>query len=237
MTIDHEEAMGAGGAAADERSQPATLADRASTEAVELASTATEGAREVAGEMSSQAKAVMGEARQQFDGFVTQARGELREQAQQRNDRLATQLRTFSEQLTALAEGRPEGAGTLSGYVYDAEDHVRRLAARLEQRGPNGVMDDVTHFARRKPGVFLAGALGAGFLVGRAIRAGAFAQSSSVTDGQRSDGAVGYSTSPYAGGINAGPADLGDGGARPPESVPTAVGTFGSSERDAELRP
>ena len=237
MTIYHEEAMGTGGAAAGDRSQRGTLADRASTGAVEVASTATEGARQVAGELGSQAKAVMGEARQQFDGFITQARGEIREQAQQRNDQVATHLRTLSEQLTALAEGRPEGAGTLSGYVYDVEDQVRRLATRLEQRGPNGVMDDVTRFARRKPGVFLAGALGAGLLVGRAIRAGAFAQSTSVTDGQRSSGAVGYTTSPYAAGIDAGRADVGDGGAWAPESVPAAVGTFRSSERDAELRP
>ena len=76
----------------------------------------------------------------------------------------------MSQQLVALADGRPESAGPLAGYLYDAEDQVRRLASRLEQGGPQGVIDDVTRFARRRPGLFLTGAMAAGFLVGRAMR-------------------------------------------------------------------
>jgi hypothetical protein len=43
----------------------------------------------------------------------------------------------------------------------------------MEQGGPEGVIQDVAGFARRRPGMFLAGAAGIGFVVGRLVRAGA----------------------------------------------------------------
>jgi hypothetical protein len=124
----------------------------------------------------TQAKAVAGQAKQQLENFVGEARDEVRQQAQQRNDQAAEQLRTLSERLIALAQGRPESAGSLTDLLYDADDKVRSLATRLEQRGPQGVADDVSRFARRRPGLFLAAAAGAGFVIGRAVRAGASEQ-------------------------------------------------------------
>ena len=38
--------------------------------------------------------------------------------------------------------------------------------------GPQGLLNDVTDFARRRPVVFLAAAVGTGFMVGRLARAG-----------------------------------------------------------------
>jgi hypothetical protein len=52
----------------------------------------------------------------------------------------------------------------------------------MEQGGAQGVVDDVTRFARRRPGVFLAGAAGMGFVVGRLVRAGAASQRTDATD-------------------------------------------------------
>jgi hypothetical protein len=47
----------------------------------------------------------------------------------------------------------------------------RRAADYLEDRGPEGLLDDVQEFARRKPGTFLLIAAAAGFAVGRLGRA------------------------------------------------------------------
>ena len=47
-----------------------------------------------------------------------------------------------------------------------------RSPSRLEDRGIEGVVDDVSRFARRRPGVFLLAAAGAGFVVGRFVRSG-----------------------------------------------------------------
>lgn len=171
MTV-HQDTGAPSAGTSDEQSRSARVAGQATSEASNVASTGADAARDVASEASTQVKAVAGEAKQQVDRLVNQARDEFRQQAQNRNDQAAGGLRTLSEQLTALADGRTESAGPLVGYLQDAEGQVRRLAWRLEQGGPQGVMDDVTRFARRRPGLFLAGAAGIGFLAGRALRAG-----------------------------------------------------------------
>jgi hypothetical protein len=217
MTMSYETAAPENGAASPDQSRPVQLAERAGEGAANVAETASEGVRDVADEVRTQARAVAGQARQQIDGFVDQAREEIRQQAGHRNEQAAVQLRTLSERITALVEGRPEGAGPLVGLLHDAEDQVRRLAGRLEQRGPQGVMDDVSAFARRRPGMFIAAAVGVGFLVGRAVRAGSSTEQADATKGQaggteisgrrrslespRGDAAV---TSPAVGGVAAG---------------------------------
>jgi hypothetical protein len=178
VTVEHGTATPPVGAASTEPSKPEQVVSRVGDEAGNIAGTAAEGVREVADEVRTQAREVTGQAREQLDEFVGQARDEVRQQVQQRSEQAAGQLRTLSDQLVALAEGRPESAGSLAGLLYDAEDRVRGLATRLEQRGPEGVKDDLSNFARRRPGVFLAAAVGLGFVVGRAVRAGSSAQQS-----------------------------------------------------------
>ena len=175
MTVQHHQ-DGVTGTTSDDQSTAARVADTAKNEASNVASTAADGARDVAGEAGAQAKAVAGEAKVQLDRLVGQGRQELRQQAEQRNSQAVGQLRTLSEQLGALVHGRPEAAGPLVNYASDLQYHVRRLAARMEQGGPQGIADDVTRFARRRPGAFLAGAAGVGFVVGRLVRAGAASQ-------------------------------------------------------------
>jgi hypothetical protein len=58
----------------------------------------------------------------------------------------------------------------LPGYVRDAQRRVQSIAARLEEGGPQGIIDDVGSFARRRPGTFLLCAAALGFVVGRTIR-------------------------------------------------------------------
>ena len=168
MTVQHDETGAAGG----DQSTAGRVADTAKSEASNVASAAAGGARDVAGEAGTQAKAVVGEAKQQLEQMLSQGRDEARQQAEQRTSQAAGQLRTLSEQFSALVEGRPDAAGPLVSYASDVQGQLRRLAARMEQEGPQGVIDDVTGFARRRPGVFLAGAAGFGFVVGRLVRAG-----------------------------------------------------------------
>lgn len=181
MTV--EDAMGRGDPGPDRYpptddapSKPARIADAASTEAATVASSAASGARDVVDEATTQAKAVAGQARQHLSTVVDQTKTGLRDQADERSRQAAGGLRTFSDQVNALAEGRPGDAGPLAGYLRDAETHVSKLADRLEQGGPQGIVDDVSDFARRRPVLFLAAAVGAGFVAGRLLRAGSAAQ-------------------------------------------------------------
>ena len=204
MTLEHETTVPQSGAT-NEQSRSAQVVDRAGEEVSNVVETATEGVREVADEVKTQAQAVAGEARQQFDDLVGQTRAEFRQQAEQRNEQAANQLRSLSEQLVALAEGRTESAGPLVGYLRDVDGQVRNLATRLEQRGPQGVVEDLSGFARRRPGVFLAGAVGIGFVIGRAARAGSTALQSSTTTSQpapavRPAPAVGFADEPLGNG-------------------------------------
>ena len=133
---------------------------------------AADAAREVGVQASDQARVVVGEAREQFGQLVGRTQEELRGRAAEQSDRAAGALRTLAGQLGALSEGRSVEAGPLAGYVGEAQVQVERFARRLSDRGPQGVLEDLAGFARRKPAVFLVLAGGAGFAVGRVTRSG-----------------------------------------------------------------
>jgi hypothetical protein len=155
-----------------DQSKTAKLADSATSAASDVASSATSGAKDVAGEAATQAKAVVGETKRQVSNVVDQTRHELTKQADERTRQAAGGLRTLSDQVSALTEGRPGDAGPLAGYLEDARARVTTFADRLDQGGPQGLLDDVTSFARRRPIAFLAATGAAGFLAGRLARAG-----------------------------------------------------------------
>jgi hypothetical protein len=98
-------------------------------------------------------------------------------QADAKSRQATSALRTMSDQLSALAEGRTSEAGPLADYLQEARGKVSALASRVESGGPQGVLDDITGFARRRPALFLLGAAGAGFAIGRIVRSGAAAVS------------------------------------------------------------
>lgn len=162
------------GAAKQEASRAAgeakDVADNAKQQTQEVAATASEGAKDVAHEASEQLHHVAQEATNQAGELFNQAASELRAQANTQTDRAAGGLHTLAAQLGALANGRPEEAGQVADYARQLNDKVEQLASRIEQRGPDGILEDVQGFARRRPGVFLAGAAAAGFVVSRLVR-------------------------------------------------------------------
>jgi hypothetical protein len=166
-----------------------------------VASSAKDTAKETVSEAATQLRSVASEAKDQVGQFAQQAAEEFREQADGRSAQAAQGLRSLSSQMDALANGRVDQAGTLVRFVQDGQSRVTSLAERLEQRGAQGVIDDIGAFARRRPGLFLLCAAGAGLAVGRMVRANATASSSSP-DGEES-GAPIYSSydaaAPYAG--------------------------------------
>ena len=165
------------------REQASDVAQSARQEATQVASSAADNAKQVASEATMQAKAVAQQAKEQVTNLVDQTRLEVLQTAQQKGEQAATGLRTFADQLRSLAIGQPDQAGQLQGYVQEAQDRVSALATRLENDGPQAVLADVTRFARQRPGVFLMVAAGAGFAVGRLVRAGTAASSEHQSNG------------------------------------------------------
>jgi hypothetical protein len=189
------------------------MADESTTERVkeqgrEVAQSASEEAGHVAGTVKEQAAEVRHEVAVQGQEFMARAKEQFRSQADTQAREASEGLRRFGGQARALAEGRVEEAGPLGGYVRQAGERIDGMASRLEEQGVDGVVSDVQDFARRRPGLFLAGAAVAGFAVGRMIRGARDASSSSGPPASPSREAI-----PAAG----------QGWASPPRPMPASV--------------
>ena len=103
-------------------------------------------------------------------GLVDRARRDVDDEARVRSRQAAGAVRTFADQVGALADGDPDRAGSLAGLVRDGQDRLAMLASRLDD-GPTALLDDVRRFARRQPVLFLASAGALGFVAGRLLRA------------------------------------------------------------------
>jgi hypothetical protein len=140
-----------------------SVARRVSTESMEKAG-------EVASAAGDEARAVVDQARDRTLEFVHDAREKLRVEADEQSRRLASTMRSFSDQLDTMARGQAS-----EGWVPDLSRRVAgtiaKTAESLETRGPEAVLGDLKAFARRRPGMFLAGSMGLGMLVGRIMRA------------------------------------------------------------------
>ena len=150
--------------------RPVTQA--AAEQAEELRDTVKDHAGDVASSARDQAGEVARTARSETQQVVDRTRSAVESEARQRTDDLAKSMRSIGDGIQALADGRPEDAGPVVGYARDAATRVGEVAQRLESRGYDGLVDDVSRFARRRPGVFLAGAGLLGFAIGRVIRSG-----------------------------------------------------------------
>ncbi|MGI8492420.1 MAG: hypothetical protein ACR2NJ_06640, partial [Acidimicrobiales bacterium] len=91
---------------------------------------------------------------------------ELSGRASEQTDKTATNLREVAGELHALAEGRPDQATRVVGYVRQVADRSEQYADRLGREGFGAVSGDLSRFARRRPGLFLLSAAAAGFAAG-----------------------------------------------------------------------
>ncbi|MFK3981961.1 hypothetical protein ACI2K4_16490 [Micromonospora sp. NPDC050397] len=121
----------------------------------QLAQSAAAQGKDVAGEASRQARELMG-----------QASSQLKEQAMAQQHRAADGLRALGDQLQAMSD-RNDQPGMAGDLVRHAAGRAHQAAEWLNQREPGTVVHEVRDYARRNPGLFLAGAAVAGVLVGR----------------------------------------------------------------------
>ena len=94
---------------------------------------------------------------------------ELRDQAAKQQTRVADGIRSVGEEFSSMADHADEGMA--ADLVREAGRRADRVGQWLGQRDPSSLVREVKSFARRRPGVFLAIAVGAGVVVGRLTRA------------------------------------------------------------------
>ena len=161
-----------------QRSTPEVARD----EAADVARMAADKGGEVAGTVGEQAGRVASEAAEQARNLLHEGRQQLTGQAQQGQQRAADGLHTLADQLRQMSE-KADDQGVVTEAVRQVAERTHNVASWLEQREPGDLLDEVRQFARRKPGLFLAGAALAGVAVGRLTRGAIAAQSSNDESG------------------------------------------------------
>ncbi|MFF8973925.1 hypothetical protein [Streptomyces sp. NPDC014995] len=153
--------------------------EAARTEASATADQARQAAGQVAGTAADQAKAVAGEVRQQAGAVAHDLRSRARNEVEEQARRAAGALHHWADDLAGMAENAQSDspARSLAG---QAAHGGHRAADYLEKHGVGGVLSDVQDFARRRPGMFLGGAMVAGLAVGRLVKVAAKADGSSA---------------------------------------------------------
>lgn len=184
--------------------QTKEVAATAAQQTKEVAATAAETAKDVASTVKEQVGVVGQEAVSQARNLIHESRSQLSTQAEAQTEKIAGSVRQLGDQLQALTDGRIEEAGPVGDYARQIAGTVARYADQIEERGFEGIIQDVQRFARRRPGTFLLGAAIAGFGIGRILRNANAAQTddvSSLASGQTMTPAL-----PRPGTIGAAPA-------------------------------
>lgn len=138
-------------------------------QAGEVATHAGEAGKDLAREAQGRAGDLAHEAQERARTLMDQARSEVTEQASSTQQRLAGSLRSIGAELSQMGDASPD-PGYATDLVRQGSHMASRLAGWFEDREPGDVVRDVQDYARRRPGMFLAIAAGAGMLAGRLMR-------------------------------------------------------------------
>src|SRR6478735_4569676 len=166
----------------------------AKQQAGEVADTAKQAGAQVAGTVKEQAVQVTAEAKNQAKQLLAQAQSELSEQAASTQQRVSDGLHALADELAGMARNS-EQDGVATDLARQAADKARTAAGWLADRDPGSLLNEVRSFARRKPGTYLALALGAGVLAGRLTRGLTAPTDNHTPDTSGNHGAPGTSTS------------------------------------------
>ena len=144
-------------------------ADVVKSQATDLSHSSIQTGKHVADVAREQASDVAAEAARQGRDLLHQAQGQLEKQAAQGQQQLAHQLLSLSDELRSMA-GASGQDGMAASLASQAASRVRTAGQWLGDRQPAQVADEMQSFARRRPAVFLALAVGAGLVAGRLTR-------------------------------------------------------------------
>lgn len=132
--------------------------------------TARDRAHDAAETGKQEAGRVVEEARTHTSRLVGETGDRAREHADQQLARTAGVIDQFGTELDEMASGASRPDGYLTALARDGARTAHQLSQRLENGGLEGVLDDVTRFARRRPGAFLAASFGVEIVLGRVTR-------------------------------------------------------------------
>jgi ElaB/YqjD/DUF883 family membrane-anchored ribosome-binding protein len=145
-----------------------TQHDQMHTNQESMTDKAAEKVAPVVESAQERASATMSEVGAQSREMADQARTQVRSEAESQTRRLSEKTRELSHDLRTVAD-QTDVSPFMTSLARDGAQRLDRLSTRLDQQGIDGAINDVKRFARQRPGVFLAGCAGAGFLLGRIL--------------------------------------------------------------------
>lgn len=154
--------------------------ETATHEASDLKDTAVSEAGHVAETAKGEAKAVAQEVSYQAKDLFAQTQRELKDQAHVQQQRVASGLRSMSDELDSMVSSA-QNPGMAADILRQASSRMAGAATWLGDRDPGAVLYEVKAFARRRPGAFILGAAVLGIAAGRLTRALAANASSDTT--------------------------------------------------------
>ena len=157
-------------AAATANRQGKAVASDAARQSQEVAGVAGEQAREVVSVVREQAAQITQELSAQGRSLYDETRQQIGTQAEEQTQNLAQTLHRLATETQALVDGHPEDSGSVGAYAQQCAEKFHEIAWEIEDRGVEGLVQDLGNFARRRPGAFLVGAALVGFGGGRLIR-------------------------------------------------------------------
>lgn len=147
----------------------ASTKDVAAAEAQDLSRHVGSAGQDLKDRAGAEAGSVVRDARSEVRGLLDSSRDELRGQTRGQQQRLASGVRSVSDELRQMADST-DGNGTAGKVTQQLAGTGHDLADWLDRREPEDVLDEVRRFASRRPLAFLGIAAGAGLLVGRFAR-------------------------------------------------------------------
>jgi hypothetical protein len=166
------------GDAATSSDASASTADVAKREGSAVKDTAVDAGKNVAATAKDEAGSVVAETKAQAKSLLGSVTSEVRDQAGSQQQKIASSVHSFSQELTGMASGSSE-SGPLTDLAQQAAQKGGEIAQWLETREPSDVLAEVKSFARRRPVTYLALCGLAGIVAGRLTR-GAVAANTSI---------------------------------------------------------
>lgn len=136
-----------------------SMKDAAKDETERLKEDAKREAGRVTDEVKRQGRELIGE---------TQER--IRQEADRQAGRTASGLKSMSSELRSMADNSEQPQSEVASWVRRGAEQIDSFADRLDRNGAEGVVRDLSNFARRNPTTFLIGTFGAGLLAGRLMK-------------------------------------------------------------------
>lgn len=218
-------------------SSAASTAEAAKGAASEVASEATSAAADATQTVKAEVSSVVSDAADRAGAVLQTSRQELRSQVETKAKDLSSVLDSTASQLASMAKGADDPSSPVATLASTAAEQLRRQGQRLDEGGIDAVLQDAKRLARNRPGVFMLGAIGAGFAFGRLAKHADLKQAVTTAKDELTGGSqpangtngLGTGTGAALTGAAGAQAPAGDGGVPAFGTVPGAVDPTGPS--------